>query len=215
MADLRRSTEVRQVELTDAALHIIATRGIAALTTRSLAEQVGLSSGDIFPSLPASIDALIEAVVARGRSWCMESTFPSKELPPPRATLDRPSRRGAPRCRRPGRQLMRLSMLSEQFPPGAAGGRLGAASRHALQKTGSSCGRASREGRQRAGFAPTSTRARVVVVARHHPDARALGRQSSADRHGSAVGPDVLGVLLRPPPPVVPRSTRAKGLRGR
>jgi len=45
IGDVRGSTEVRQVELTDAALHIIATRGIAALPTRRVAgSRLGLSS---------------------------------------------------------------------------------------------------------------------------------------------------------------------------
>lgn len=86
MADQRRSTEVRQLELTDAALHIIATRGIAALTTRSLAAQVGLSSGAIFRHF-ASIDALFDAVVARVES-VLESTYPAGDLRP-RERLDR------------------------------------------------------------------------------------------------------------------------------
>ena len=50
--------------MTDAALHIIATRGIAALTTRSLADEVGLTSGAIFKHFQ-SLDVLLEAVVAR------------------------------------------------------------------------------------------------------------------------------------------------------
>ena len=60
MGDVRRTSEVRQVELTDAALHIIATRGIGAVSTRSLAEQVGLSSGAIFRHF-ASLDAVLDA----------------------------------------------------------------------------------------------------------------------------------------------------------
>ena len=76
----RRPTEVRKVELTDAALHVIATRGIAALTTRSLAEHVGLSSGAIFRHF-ATLDALLDAVVARVEAE-LDATYPSKELPP-------------------------------------------------------------------------------------------------------------------------------------
>lgn len=78
MVDHRRSTEARQVELTDAALHIIATRGIAALSTRALAEAVGLSSGAIFRHF-ASIDALLSAVVARVEE-VLEATYPPPEL---------------------------------------------------------------------------------------------------------------------------------------
>jgi AcrR family transcriptional regulator len=60
----RRASPVRQTELVDAALQIIATQGIAALSTRSLATAVGLSSGAIFRHF-ASLAALLDAVVAR------------------------------------------------------------------------------------------------------------------------------------------------------
>ena len=110
MAELRRTTEARQAELIDAALHIIATRGIAALSTRSLAEHVGITSGAIFRHF-ASIDALIEAVVGRVES-VMESTFPPRELPPG----ERLDRFVEARSTAVGGQVgvMQL-MLSEQF----------------------------------------------------------------------------------------------------
>jgi len=79
MAEFRRSSKDRQVELTDAALDIISTRGIAALNTRSLAEQVGLSSGAIFRHFD-SLDALLDAVVARVEV-VLESTYPPAALP--------------------------------------------------------------------------------------------------------------------------------------
>ena len=80
MSDTRRPSDVRQVELVDAALHLIATRGIAALTTRSLAEQVGLSSGAIFRHFP-SLEAVLEAVVSRVEV-VLDSTYPEPALPP-------------------------------------------------------------------------------------------------------------------------------------
>ena len=110
MGDVRRSSEVRQVELTDAALHIIATRGIGAVSTRSLAEQVGLSSGAIFRHF-ASLDALLDAVVARVEE-VLESTYPPSDLPP----LERLQRFVEARSAAVGSQvgIMRL-VLSEQF----------------------------------------------------------------------------------------------------
>jgi len=110
MADSRRSSEARQVELTDAALHIIATRGITALGTRSLAEQVGLSSGAIFRHF-ASLDALLDAVVARVEA-VLESTYPPKDLPAP----ERLQRFVEARSAAVGAQvgILRL-VLSEQF----------------------------------------------------------------------------------------------------
>ena len=86
MEQARRSSEVRQVELTDAALHIIATRGITALTTSNLAAEVGLSTGAIFKHF-ASLDALLEAVVTRVEA-VLDASYPSQELPP-RARLER------------------------------------------------------------------------------------------------------------------------------
>lgn len=80
MVEVRRSSEVRQVELTDAALRIIATKGISALTTRGLAAEVGLSSGAIFRHF-ASLDALLEAVVARVET-VLDATYPPRTLPP-------------------------------------------------------------------------------------------------------------------------------------
>lgn len=80
MADSRRSSHDRQVELTDAALDIIATHGIAALTTRRLAAQVGLTSGAIFRHF-ASIEALLDAVVSRVEA-VLEAGYPPADLPP-------------------------------------------------------------------------------------------------------------------------------------
>ncbi len=80
MSEARRSTDERQIELADAALRIIATKGIAALSTRSLAEAVGLSTGAIFRHF-SSIDAVLEAVVARVESL-LDETYPPADLPP-------------------------------------------------------------------------------------------------------------------------------------
>ncbi len=110
MGEVRRATEVRQVELIDAALHIIETKGIAALTTRSLAERVGLSSGAIFRHF-ASLDALLEAVVARVEA-VLDATYPPDSLPP----LERLERFIEVRSTAVGNQLGILRLvLSEQF----------------------------------------------------------------------------------------------------
>jgi len=58
----RADTDQRQLELADVALQIIATRGITALTTRAVAELVGLTSGAIFKHF-----ALLEAVVVASK----------------------------------------------------------------------------------------------------------------------------------------------------
>ena len=110
MGELRRSSEVRQVELTDAALHIIATKGISALSTRSLAAQVGFSSGAIFRHF-ASLEALLDAVVARVEA-VLEATFPPETMPP----VQRLERFIEARSTAVGSQLGILRLvLSEQF----------------------------------------------------------------------------------------------------
>jgi AcrR family transcriptional regulator len=110
MGELRRTSLDRQIELTDAALHIIATKGIAALTTRSLAEQVGLSSGAIFRHF-ASLEALLDAVVARVEA-VLEATYPPSTLPP----VERLDRFIKARSTAVGNQLGILRLvLSEQF----------------------------------------------------------------------------------------------------
>jgi len=110
MSELRRTSSERQVQLTDAALHIIATRGIAALSTSSLAAQVGLSSGAIFKHF-ASLEALLDAVVARVEA-VLESTYPPSTLPP----VERLERFVQARSTAVGNQLGILRLvLSEQF----------------------------------------------------------------------------------------------------
>jgi AcrR family transcriptional regulator len=110
MGEIRRTSEDRQIELTDAALHIIATQGITALSTRSLAAQVGLSTGAIFRHF-ASLDALLEAVVARVEV-VLEATYPPPTLPP----VERLERFIKARSAAVGNHLGILRLvLSEQF----------------------------------------------------------------------------------------------------
>ncbi len=210
MAELRRTTEARQAELIDAALHIIATRGIAALTTRSLAERVGLTSGAIFRHF-ASIDALIEAVVVRVES-VMESTFPPSGLPPG----ERLDRFVEARSTAVGGQvgIMQL-MLSEQFILALSEGgsaRLAACA----QKTRTFVLTCLREGQAAGWFRTDIDAGALVVVVMGTIQMLAL---SAARRRQLGTPPqavrDALGALLRPPPPVVTESTRATGSRGR
>jgi AcrR family transcriptional regulator len=60
----RRSTEERQEEIADAALRILATRGLGALTVSALAKELGLTGGALYRHFP-STDAILEAVSAR------------------------------------------------------------------------------------------------------------------------------------------------------
>ncbi len=106
----RRPTALRQAELTDAALHLIATEGIAALSTRRLADAVGLSTGAIFRHV-ASLDALLDAVVTRVEAVLAE-TYPAPTLPPLERLLAFATARSTAVGDRLG--ILRL-VLSEQF----------------------------------------------------------------------------------------------------
>lgn len=79
MARVRKSSKERKAELTDAALEIIAARGITALSTRSLASQVGLTSGAIFRHF-ASFEEVLEAVVERVEA-VLSGSYPPTTLP--------------------------------------------------------------------------------------------------------------------------------------
>lgn len=119
MTTARRKTDIRKSELVAAALDIISTHGIRALTTRSLAERVGLSTGAIFKHF-VSLDALLVGVVEHV-AQVLASTFPDPGIEP----LARLEQFVMRRCQAVGTEIgiLRL-MLSEQFmlalPDGAA-----------------------------------------------------------------------------------------------
>lgn len=110
MAKERRSTEERRVEIADAALRLIASRGIAELTTRLVAEEVGLTTGALFRHF-GSIGDILYAVVERVVDL-LGGTYPPADLPP----MERLGRffraRTAAVGEHPG--ILRL-VLSEQF----------------------------------------------------------------------------------------------------
>jgi TetR/AcrR family transcriptional regulator len=110
MSEHRRPTEERRAELVDAALHIIATRGITALSTRTLAGHVGLTSGALFRHFP-TLDALLVGVVDRVEA-VLDATYPPAGLPP----VERLDRFVEARSTAVGERLGILRLLqSEQF----------------------------------------------------------------------------------------------------
>jgi AcrR family transcriptional regulator len=194
MAVARRATEVRRAELIDAALHVIATHGIAALTTRSLADQVGLTTGAIFRHF-ASLEALLDGVVARVEA-VLDATYPPGDLPP----RERLERFLAARSAAVGAQagILRL-VISEQFTlalPEAARARLAA------------CMQRSREfivGRVREAQAAGTIRAdvdadglAVVIMGTTQMLARATAAGRARPGEAQLVR-DTLGALLAPP----------------
>jgi AcrR family transcriptional regulator len=77
---VRKPTDIRRTEIADAALQVVATRGVAALSTRVLAEAVGLTTGALFKHFE-SRDALLLGMAERVAELLV-ATFPSSELPP-------------------------------------------------------------------------------------------------------------------------------------
>lgn len=110
MATSRRPTAERKREIADAALRIIATRGIASLTTASLAKAVGLSGGALFKHF-ASRDAILDEV-ARRAEGLLRDTQPLPELPPGERLVRFLDARTNVAAKHAG--LLRL-LLSEQF----------------------------------------------------------------------------------------------------
>lgn len=80
MAQERRPTEQRRAEIADATLRLVATRGIAELSTRHVAEAVGLTTGALFRHF-ASLDEILCAVAARVHEL-LGSAYPPADLPP-------------------------------------------------------------------------------------------------------------------------------------
>ena len=202
MGELRRTSLDRQVELTDAALHIIATKGIAALSTRSLAAQVGLSSGAIFRHF-ASLEALLDAVVTRVEA-VLESTYPPSTLPP----VERLERFVEARSTAVGNQLGILRLvLSEQFLlalPQRGSARLAAC----VQKTRAfvlECVRDGQDAGELRSDLPAETLAPIVMGT-----VQMLALSPSKARQRDAEARAVLGSLLAllRPPAVAPTSSR-------
>jgi len=196
MADARRTTRDRQIELTDAALDIVATDGVTALTTRRLAARVGLSSGAIFKHF-TSLDALLEAVVARIEA-VLDATYPDPALPP----LERLERFVEARSAAVGDRIGILRLvLSDQFRLAlpADGARRVASCVSRTHGYVRECLRAAqRDGAVRADL--TSDALAPIVMGTVQMLALSAGRFGGPHPEARAVR-DALSTLLRPHPP--------------
>lgn len=76
----RRSHEERRVEIVDAALRLIASRGIASLTVAALASELGLTGGALYRHFP-STDAILDAVSERSVAL-LDASLPESTLAP-------------------------------------------------------------------------------------------------------------------------------------
>jgi AcrR family transcriptional regulator len=79
----RKSTEVRQTQIVDAATRIIATRGARRFTAQLLATEIGVTPGAIFRHFK-SMDAIVGAVVDQ-----VETTLAADYPPPVENPLER------------------------------------------------------------------------------------------------------------------------------
>jgi len=206
MGKIRRTSEVRQLELIDAALHIIATKGIAALSTRSLASEVNLSTGAIFRHF-ASLDALLDAVVTRVEA-VIQSTYPSPTLPPVERLARFIEARSTAVGKEPG--ILRL-VVSKQFHlalPKGGSARLMAC----VQKTRAFVLDCLREG-QESGELRTDQPAEnlaIIVMGTVQMLAVAPSKARQREAEMQAVLGSLLALLRQP---AVPPSPRRKGSR--
>ena len=87
----RKPAAARREEVAQAALRLIGAQGLSALTTATLAAEVGLTTGALFRHFP-SLDAVLAAAVATATAR-VESTFPAPDAPPLDRLLDLAERR--------------------------------------------------------------------------------------------------------------------------
>jgi AcrR family transcriptional regulator len=76
----RRPGSERRPQIAAAALRLIGERGLAALTSATLAAEVGLTSGALFRHFP-SLDRILEEAVESATKR-LAATFPAGSLPP-------------------------------------------------------------------------------------------------------------------------------------
>lgn len=124
----RKTTEARQAEIVDAALRIIAARGVGALTVSSLAGELGLTGAALYRHF-ASTDAILEAVATHAAA-ALDASTPPLDLPARTWLLRLAEQRTATVGDHAG--LSRL-LLSDQFalalPPAALAALTGAVQR--------------------------------------------------------------------------------------
>ena len=79
-AQKRRPTEMRQAQIVDAAMRIIASKGSRKFTAQLLGEEVGVTAGAIFRHF-RTMDDIVEAIIGRIEGILFEN-FPPKEADP-------------------------------------------------------------------------------------------------------------------------------------
>lgn len=184
----------KRAEIAEAALRLIETRGIAALTTSALAAELGMSSGAPFRHF-ANRDEILEAVALRVEEL-IRATFPPETEPP----LARIQALLKARARVVGghRGIGRL-MFSEQFAlalPAAAAARLRAVVVQTRAFLVEALEEAGKAGAIRTDLAPKALAAVVFGLLMQLVHAQASG-QGHADDADEACA--TLLTLLQPP----------------
>lgn len=87
MATVRKPTAERRSEIADAALRIVGTRGLPALTVSSLAADLGITGGALYRHF-ASTDEILVAVAVRVAEL-LDASLPEPSSLPPMEWLDR------------------------------------------------------------------------------------------------------------------------------
>ncbi len=77
---IRKNTVERKKEIVDAVLRIIGERGLTSLSTKTIAEEVGVSTGALFRHFPSLQEILRE--VTRFAISQIEETFPDESMAP-------------------------------------------------------------------------------------------------------------------------------------
>lgn len=80
MAQIRRTHAERRPEIADAALRLIATRGVHELTVASLARELGLTGGALYRHFESTAE-ILEVAAAR-IAELLAATLPDPALPP-------------------------------------------------------------------------------------------------------------------------------------
>jgi AcrR family transcriptional regulator len=196
MAEPTLDLTPKRAEIADAALRIIESRGIAALTTSALAGELGVSSGAPFRHF-ANREEILEAVALRVEALILD-TFPPETAPP----LERIKALLQARTRVVGghRGIGRL-MFSEQFAmalPEAAVARLRAVVVRTRAFILAAIEAAQREGAVRSDLAPEALADVVFGMLMHLVHTQALGQGRSGDADAAYA---TLLALFRPLPP--------------
>jgi len=184
----------KRAEIADAALRIIETRGIAALTTSTLASELGVSSGAPFRHI-ANREELLEAVVLRVEEL-IAGTFPRETDPP----LERIQSLIRARAKVIGghRGIGRL-MFSEQFAlalPEAAAARLRGVVTRTQAFLLEALGEAQQAGTVRTDLPPKALVTVVFGLLMHLVYAQAAGQGRATDPGETCT---TLLTLLQPP----------------